>query len=157
MKVFTKEIVIWFLVNIISPIIVPLGFALLLNLLWHTGKSISDMVEMLWKGGAYIFLSLFVLFSLMPHFFEDKKPDDRVLWVYIGITFLVFIITCFLYLSYLSLIQSDKAATYDENLQVSIIVTVGGVMSAIVFKVLILLKKLNQDVSYNNKLTNKKQ
>ena len=152
MKVFTsKELYIWLLVNILSPIVVPLCFALLMNLLVDTGKNFYEMLAMLFNGGAYVFLSLFVLVSLIPHFFEEtfEKVESyrSILTMYILITIIVLFITCFLYLSYLSFIPSEKAISFAENIQVSIIVTVIGIVAAIGFKARILTLHKGTNIS----------
>jgi hypothetical protein len=59
--------------------VVPLCFALLINLLVDTGpyKSFYNMLALIFNGGAYIFLSLFVLASLIPHFFEKTFEEEE--------------------------------------------------------------------------------
>jgi len=139
---------IWLLVSILSPVVVPLCFALLINLLVDTGKDFCDMLAMLFSGGAYIFLSLFVLVSLIPHFFEKTFEQEEsyriIVAAYMLVTITVLIITCFLYLCFLSLIPNSK--TLDDNFSTSISVTIIGIIMAIGFKarILFLQKKKNQ-------------
>ncbi|MDR0603907.1 MAG: hypothetical protein LBG80_06360 [Bacteroidales bacterium] len=143
MKVFaSKELYIWLLVNILLPVAMPLCFALLINLPVKTGKNFYDMVALIYNGGAYIFLGLFVLVSLAPHFFDKTfeivESYRIILGTYIFLTITVLFITCFLYICFLKLIPSDEAIPFADNIKVSLIVTIAGIASAIGFKVKIL-------------------
>jgi len=151
MKVFKhKEMYIWILVSILSPIVLPLFFALLMNIPIDTGKNWLDMVKMLWSGGAYIFLGLFVLFSLLPHFFETSQSQRNVsaIVLYCIITIIVLLITCMLYISHLSLIKDGRP--FSENLNLSIVVTISGIIIAIFFKSHFLKGKTNNHIINQN-------
>ena len=155
MKVFkSKEMLIWLLVSIILPIGMPLGFVSLMKLVVKTDVNFFGSVKMLWEGGAYIFLSLFVLISLLPHFFDTHKLGNSFSsfsFVYIFITIVVLFITCFLYLSLLPILQNDIAVSFPDNLLVSILVTIIGVSVAIAFKYYILREKIEakKGISHN--------
>jgi hypothetical protein len=135
-----NEFVIWLLVNIFAPMVVPLCFAFLVKIVVYIDKGFLDIVEMLWIGGAYIFLSLFVLISLIPHFFDNQIHNKKsVSLCYIIVTVIVLLFTCFLYLSYLNFIQ--EGVPFTENLIMSICVTILGVIIAIGFKIKFLMIK----------------
>ena len=149
MEIFKlKKMNIWLLVNIFLQIIAPLCFALLFNIVVSTGKGLGDLFELIFYGGAYIFLGLFVLISLVPHFFErtfEKENSYRsILILYVVVTVIVLFITCFLYLSFLSLIPIEEIAVpFTENSKLSIIVTISSVIVAIIFKMKILYLQKN--------------
>jgi Na+/proline symporter len=133
--------------------VVPLCFALLINLLVDTGtyKDFYNMFALIFNGGAYIFLSLFVLASLIPHFFEKPFEEEEsyrsILTMYILITIIVLFITCFLYISFLSFIPSENAISFAENKQTSVIVTLIGIVAAIGFKVKFLILQKTGHIS----------
>ena len=145
------ELYVWFLVIIVLPILLPYGLALLINILWHTGKDWLGMFEMILGGGAYIFLSLFVLFSLLPHFFETSQPkiNTSIVVVYCLVTVFVLFITCMLYFSFLSLIESENAVPFSKNLSLSIGITIFGILVAIVYKIYFLHQKTNKNNTSN--------
>ena len=150
MKVFTsKDMYIWFLVSILSPVAVPYFFAMLMNILIITGKDWVSMLQLIWQGGAYIFLSLFCLVSLVPHFFDTPVPETKVTVIYIFLTMIVFIITCFLYLSSLSLVPKEIAVPFSEHLHLSMWVTIIGILFAVGIKYYFVQKKIqsrNEDL-----------
>ena len=143
MKVFTsKDMYIWFLVSILSPVAVPYFFAMLMNILIITGKDWVSMLQLIWHGGAYIFLSLFGLVSLVPHFFDTPAPETKVTVIYVFLTVIVLIITCFLYLSSLSLVPDEFAVHFSEHFHLSMWTTIIGVLFAIGIKYYFVQKKI---------------
>jgi hypothetical protein len=168
MRVFkSTEFYTWLLVNVLSPIIIPFLIVLAMSIPMYIDKDLLGMIKMLWLGGAYIFLSLFVLFSLLPHFFDIAQPERKrsIVVVYTVTTVVVLFITCFLYVSYLldKLMQSDNPVPYKpfsdnpvpykpfiENLQLSLVVTIIGVIIAVFFKFYFLHEK----ISKNNHIPN---
>ena len=144
MKVFTsKDMYIWFLVSILSPVAVPYFFAMLMNILIITGKDWVSMLQLIWHGGAYIFLSLFGLVSLVPHFFDTPVPETKVTVIYVFLTVIVLIITCFLYLSSLSLVPDEIAVHFSEHFYLSMWITITGVIGSIGIKYYFVQNKIN--------------
>ena len=142
MKVLSmKEFWIWLLVNILAPVTVPLGFAMLLNVLVRTGNSVFDFLLMFWKSGAFVFLGLFVLISLVPHFFENYKPGFKTSVLYVFTTSFSSLITCFIFLSSLNLISSENAVSFEDNLVIAMVITVCSIFFACVIKYFVLQKK----------------
>ena len=157
----TREIlngvVVWLLVNVMLPIALPLCFALLLGLLVHID---SNIFEILWNRGTFIFVSLFVLISLIPHFFSENiklsKKFKLAYLVFAIFAIIVLLLTCFLFLSSLNLIAGDLAVPFEDNSRMSMLITICGIVGATVFKIHCLQQKqFNNNQSYDS-LTNKK-
>ena len=152
----SKEMRVWFLVNILLPIVAPLSAVVLLipiKLVILIDKSSLEIIKMIWEGGAYIFLSLFITFSLIPHFLDNRKPNRIVSRIYVTIMILLIIITSFLYFSSLSILPKNIAVPFSENLPVLLWITIASITIAAVFKAIVLngIKKdrntlISQDV-----------
>jgi amino acid transporter len=146
------ELWIWLLASIFSPIVVPVCFALLINIVISTGKDLMGMIEMIWLGGAYIFLSLFVLLSLLPHFFDisQQKRKISITLVYILVTVVVLLITCLLYFSFLPFIEGNSAVKFSDNSQLSMGVTILGIVIAVFYKAYFILEKVRSNNNTSN-------
>jgi len=139
MKLFRlKEFWIWFLVNVLSPIVIPLLAVLIVYFLMklvgtNINKKFLEILELIWNSGIYVFLSLFAFVSLVPHFFGKYIPNRVSSGLYIIVMIGVLMVSSFLSVNYLNLI--DTPTTPNDNLLVSIVVTFVGITIAIAFKI----------------------
>jgi len=142
MRVFkTKEFLVWLGVNIFTPIFVPFliiqwrKIEMLINLNW------CEIFIKFGETGAFIFFGLYVLISLLPHFFSNTTPNvtlNRVVgWAYFIVILIVILITSSYFITYLKITNSLRPF----NLLGSVIATIFGVICAIIFKVYFLLEK----------------
>jgi len=138
---------IWISVSILLPIIMPIGIVYFIKILVHTGRNFSETLSLLWNGGAYIFVGLFSLLSLMPHYL--LKSNNRGTSVYWVLTSVMFIITSCLYLSFLSIIPEEVAVSFAENFQLSIISIIIGIIGSIGFKFSVLSSQQSDNRTVN--------
>ena len=136
-----KEFYIWLSVTLFIPFLAPILLALLFNMLEHTGNGFLDYLKMFWFSGAYVFLGLFSLLSLIPHFSENKKLNRTTERIYTISTAVILLMTCFLFLSSLDLMPGENAVSFEDNLYNSIIIFVISVVVASVIKIIALHKE----------------
>ena len=143
MRVFkTKEFLFWLVINILTPVLAPFVIIQWRKIEMPIDLNVCEIFEMFGKTGAYIFFSLYVLVSLLPHFFSNIAPNKVELYQKIGriyalVVFLVVCVTSSFYMTYLGFSNSLRPF----NLLSSVIVTILGVLIAIFFKVIFLLEK----------------
>ena len=136
----SKEMRVWFLVNILLPIAIPVCFVWSLKIAVRLEEGFWGIIEMLWRGGVSVLFGLFALISLYPLGTSkfDGKFATRYVTAYFTLVIPIFLVTCFLYLSYLSIVPGG--VDFAENLVILTVVTVICVLAAISFKVIILNK-----------------
>jgi hypothetical protein len=140
MKVLrSKEFLTWLSINVLLPIVVPVGFMLCMNIVVRTGLDFGGILKEIIIGGGYIFLSLFVLLSLSPHFSSDESRGvPRALYgIILGA---ILVVTCFLYMSYLEIVPGEEAISFPENFVLSVVVLSCGILFAIGFKISVICK-----------------
>jgi len=146
MRVFKSiEIWGWFSVNVLLPMGAPFCIACAMNILKDVGGA-EEMLGMLWNGGAYIFLSLYVLISVIPHFFERIKFNKIVLTFHLLVTAIVLLLTSLLYFNHLELLSEKK-----DNSIISLIVIITGILMSFITKWTILYNKMNNNEQIRDK------
>ena len=142
------EFWIWFSVSVLLPIVFPLGFVWLSKLLIKFDKNLFGIFKMLWvESSAYVFLSLFVLISLLPHFFDKTHKMNRALpTLYVSVIVIVLLVTCFIFLSSLPIVSD---ISLKDNIAVLIGITIFGVSTAIGFKTTFLILQKNENQTKN--------
>jgi hypothetical protein len=138
-KEIAIELLDWGLINIATPFVLPLLFAICVSQFYvRVEMSIYSLFLLLLKNGVYTFLGLTILISL----FQDYRqvPDAFKLHLYITILFSFFIIG-FIFLSSLGFVPENVAISYEANINAFVITTVSILTLSIWFKYAILRKK----------------
>ena len=140
-----KEFWDWVLICIVSPVVLPLFFALCVSLFYvRIEMSMYELFQLLFKNGVYTFLGLTILISLFQDYRE--APEAFTLLLYLTILFSFFIIG-FIFLSSLGFVPKDKAISFEENLFAFSITTAAILSLSLLFKYRILIIKHNKNLN----------
>jgi hypothetical protein len=139
------ELLDWVLINIVTPFVLPLLFAICVSLFYvQVEMSIYGLLLLLLKNGVYTFLGLTILISL----FQDYRevPEAFKLHLYLIIMFSCLVIG-FIFLSSLGFVPESVAISYKENINAFVIATASILTLSLYFKYRILkikyAKRLN--------------
>ncbi|GHT51136.1 hypothetical protein AGMMS49982_07820 [Bacteroidia bacterium] len=138
-KKIAIEMLDWTLINFVTPLVLPLLFALCVSLFYvRVDMNVYQLFTLLLKNGVYTFLGLTILISL----FQDYRttPQAFTLPLYVGVLFSFFVIG-FVFLSSLGFVPKENAISYEENINAFAITTTSILTLSLWFKYDILRKK----------------
>lgn len=129
------ELLDWFLVNLLVPLLIPFFFACCVRFLIKIDMSVFQLFSKLLKDGVYTFLGLTILISLFQDYRVAKNAFTLKFYLFF---FVVFSITGFIFISSLGFIPENVAVTYEEN-SLFLVSTTGCIfLSSLLFKYTIL-------------------
>jgi len=156
-----KEIGVYFLVNILAPIVLPWVSVFALWLFFKI-EIVNFGFETLWEGGVFAFLCLFAYINLVPDFFKipktKRKDSFSIIFGFalfiIGIASILFFMSFLL--RFLPISNTDGIKSFSENFYIFNIIMTVGVFVSIVFKgYIVRLKTVKQRREINFKKLDK--
>ena len=149
MSKITKEILLWLSVNLFLPIALPVLILALTSLIIKSSyNDFYSLFGILLDRGIFLFVGITLLFSLYQDYDKDISSAFPPLSNIIISGFLL--LTTFLFISSLGIIDSQYAVTLEDNRNVNTWCLILSIIFSIGFKRRILKVKLKKSYNYVN-------